>query len=126
MAREHPRYADMEFPDYEFREYPKMVYPGAKDPAKPYDGKGRPLRGIQVANEEEERQALGLADDGDAPKPTLVETSAPNTSRVQTPEDEKAQLVQEAEVLGVTIDKRWSIARIQDAIDTHKAQAAVV
>jgi hypothetical protein len=102
-----------------------MVYPGAKDPSKPYDSRGKPLRGIQVANAEEERQALGLADE-DTPKPTLVPTSAPGTSRVQTPEDEKAQLIQEAEVLGVTIDKRWSVARIQDAIDTHKQAQAVV
>ncbi len=128
--KEHPRYASMDFPDYEYQEFPRMIYPGAADQKKPYGKDGKPLKGIIVHNEDEERIALGLPTEPDpeeAPRarPVLVETGSPGISRLETPEDQKAALLQEADVLGLTVDKRWSIARLQDAIDTHK-QAAVI
>lgn len=133
-AREHPRYANTEWKDYEFREYPKMVYPGAKDPTKPYDKKNRPLRGIQVHNEQEEREALSLGEKdetvSDAPRKgdtvlrggKTVPTATKGVERLRTADDDKTELITEAETLGVKIDKSWSVARIQDAIDTHKSE----
>lgn len=137
--REHPRYENTEWPDYEYREYPKIVYPGAKDQSKPYGANGKPLRGIQVNSEEEEREALGLEDDGaeaETAAPTTarkngaqrggatVSTSARGVERLRTEEDEKNDLIEEAETLGIQFDRSWSPARLQDAIDTHKAEKA--
>lgn len=130
MAKEHPRYANMEWPEYEYREYPKMVYPGAKNPAKPYDAKGRPLRGILVKDEAEEAEVMGEPAPQQEREPEretgrLVPTGSANVERLKTPEDEKAELIERAGVLGVQIDKRWSIAKIQDAIDTHQQKDVV-
>lgn len=119
MAREHPRYANMEFPDYEYREYPKMIYPGAPDPRKPYDKNGKPLKGILVQDEDEERRVLQK----DA---NLLPTISPGVQRVQTPADEKTELLERAKVMGVQVDARWSVARIQDAIDSHGKEEEVV
>lgn len=133
--REHPRYENAEFPDYEYREFPKMVYPGAEDPLKPYKTKGKlagkPLDGVLVHDEEEERIALGLSaeeqEDTGATRKALptrggktVPTSAKGVDRLRTDADEKDDLLQEAETLGLKVDKTWSVGRIQDAIDTHK------
>ena len=133
--REHPRYENAEFPDYEYREFPMMVYPGADDPAKPYKTKGKqagkPLDGIIVNNEEERRVALGLAseeqEETGATRKALptrggktMPTSAKGVDRLRTDDDEKEDLLQEADNLGLKVDKSWSVARIQDAIDTHK------
>jgi hypothetical protein len=116
MAREHPRYASMEFPDYEYREYPMMVYPGAPDQKKPYDPKtGKPLKGVLVENDEE--YARVMAKDAE-----LVPTISPGVQRVQTAEDEKEALLVRAAQLGVQVDKRWGIAKIQDAIDNHERE----
>jgi len=116
----------MEWPDYEFQEYPKMVYPGAKDQNKPYVTKpgrafGKPLGGILVNNEEEERQALSLPDEDDD---SLIETGAPGTRRLVTEDDERTALIERADVLGVQVDKRWSTARLTAAIEA--AQGEVV
>lgn len=121
MPKEHPRYTNFEWPDYEFREFPMMVYPGAPDQKKPYGRDGKPLKGVLVNDEAEYAQVMG--DGGTA---ATVETSASGVSRVRTEADQKAALVEEAETLGVTFDKRWSVARIQDAIDAHRNQAEVV
>lgn len=122
MAREHPRYADMEFPEYEWQEFPRMVYPGAPDQKKPYDKKGRPLKGVIVNDDAEMAAALGTVED--APEPEFV-PAAGGAERLKTAEDEKAELLEEAEVLGVQVDKRWGVAKIQDAIDAHKNDAVV-
>lgn len=133
--REHPRYENTEWPDYEFREYPMMVYPGADDPLKPYKAsgreKGKPLAGILVNNDEERRIALGLdeeeAEDTGATRKAVptrggktMPTSVKGVDRLRTDDDDKGDLLQEAENLGVKVDRTWSVARIQDALDTHK------
>lgn len=133
--REHPRYENAEFPDYEFREYPKMVYPGADDPLKPYKTKGKlagkPLDGVLVRDEDEERRALNLEteeqEETGATRKALptrggktMPTSAKGVDRLRTDDDEREDLLQEAENLGLKVDKTWSLGRIQDAIDTHK------
>lgn len=131
-AREHPRYANFDFSNSppmngEWHEFPMMYYPGATDQKKPYGADGKPLKGIVVRSEEELAAVRGLEP---APKPavvptanpTLEPTSSPGVQRVQTPEDERAALILEADTAGVQIDRRWSLARIQDALDAHRAE----
>lgn len=135
MAKEHPRYQSMEWPDWEFQEFPAMIYPTAPDPKKPYDERGRPLPGVIVQNQAEADEVLGIdrsaaepqegvEGNSAAPTPrTAVPTASPGVSRLPTAEDEKAELIAEAERLGIQqFDKRWSIARMQDCIDTFKAE----
>lgn len=128
--REHPRYETTDWEDYEFREFPMMVYPGAKDQSKPYGSNGKPLKGIIVQNAAEAREALGLdePEEGEkAPAPkksATVPTGAKNVDRLRNEDDDKADALAEAEVLGLKVDKSWSVARIQDAIDTHKGENA--
>lgn len=145
MAKEHPRYEGTEWGGWEFQEFPMMVYPGAPDPKKPYDKHGKPLPGVIVQNVEEAAAVMpkpeaeeapagaeALAPVAEAPAPVAevpaapvatVETS-PGVSRLETDEDVKVRLLAEAERLGVTVDKRWGVGRLQDAIDS--ADAAVV
>lgn len=134
MAKQHPRYEGTDWPEWEFREFPMMVYPGAADQKKPYGDDGRPLAGVIVNTPEEADAALGIV--REAPEPEVKAPAKPvefvpaeNTAgvqRVKTPEDEREELLAEAEQLGVVVDKRWSVARIQDAIDTKKADTTVV
>lgn len=128
--REHPRYENTEWDEYEYREFPMMVYPGSKDGGKTPDPNPRVpgqflQKGVTVANEAERREVLELApEDGAAPaprKPRLIDGATKGTSRLETPEDERLELLQRAEVKGIKVDKTWSIARIQDAIDTFDA-----
>lgn len=131
--REHPRYENTEWDDYEFREYPMMIYPGSKDGGKTPDrDPTRPGRFLQEAvtvNSEAERlAALGLdeaeaEEAAPAPVPTkakLIPTGK-GTSRLQTPDDERAELLEQCETKGIQVDKTWSIARLQDALDTFNA-----
>lgn len=126
--REHPRYENTEWDDYEFREYPLMYYPGAKDQSKPYGANGKPLRGIVVKNAAELREARGLEepDEPEAPaptrKPTTVPTGAKGVERLRTEEDDRKEALEQADVRGLKVDKSWSLARIQDAIDTYDAE----
>lgn len=100
VPREHPNYARMEFPEYEFREFPKMLYPSnADDPFTPVYTKGVPCEGI-IVNDEEEQMAV-------------LATLAPPVREA----DERKRLIALAEVDGVTIDKRWSLAKITAAIE---------
>lgn len=83
-----PHYNGMEFPEYEFREYPKWVYP---------KGTGKP--GIVVANEDEEVAAMktGVAPVREA--------------------DEIKRLIGVADVKGVSVDKTWGVAKLTAAIE---------
>lgn len=132
MAREHPRYADTEWPEYEFHEFPMMVYPGSKDGGKTPDKHetkpGKFLQtGIIVNTEEERREVLGIdaevpADRAFKSDPNKLVDAGGGAKRLATEADERAALLERAEVLGVTVDKRWSLARIEDAIQTHQAE----
>ena len=140
MAKEHPRYASFEWPEYEYREYPRMIYPGAPDPLvaayyKTGKRKGKPIDGVIVNSDEELAAALGIDPpepepaSAPAPKrgaPKKVATGSPGVSRLSNAADEREALIAEAEQLGVQIDKSWSDVRIQDAIDTHKREEEVV
>lgn len=105
MAKEHPRYANMEWPEPEFQDYPRLIYPAGNDPTV-QAARILPLRpgatpvinqGVLVHNAEEERMVM----DG---KPIIREI------------DEKADLLQRAAILGVRVDKRWGADKIQAAI----------
>src|SRR5207245_434885 len=66
MARkEHPRYENCDFGDYEFAEWPMAIYPGSSDGGKTPDRDPRRpgvfLQPVVIVNSEEERrQVLGL------------------------------------------------------------------
>lgn len=128
--REHPRYENTEWDEYEYREFPMMIYPGSKDGGKTPDPNPRLpgqflQKAVTVANEAERRAVLDLApEETDTPapkKPRLIEGATKGSSRLETPEDERLALLQVAETKGIKVDKTWSIARIQDAIDTFDA-----
>lgn len=130
--REHPRYENTEWPDYEFHEFPMMVYPGSKDGGKTPDR--HPTRpgvfeqeAVTVHNEEERRQALGLDEEvgSDAAilsKPLELLPTGKGTSRVKTANDERQELIERLTTAGVQHDKSWSVGRLQDAWDTHEAE----
>ncbi len=129
MAREHPRYASTDWPEWEFIEFPKMVYPGSKDGGKTPDrDPKRPgvllQAGVIVNDEAELRVALELApaeaEDAAPAKPRLVEATG-GAQRLATPDDDIKALRQQCDELGVTYDKKWGAGRLQDAIDTHNA-----
>lgn len=116
--REHPRYENMEWPDWEFREYPMMVYPGAKDPRKPeYEvadrgrNRGRTVLrfpGVVVKNDEELKAVL----DGSA-------EFNPTSGEILTEEDSRQALIRECMTQGLQIDKRWGVEKLQKALDDH-------
>lgn len=132
--REHPRYENTEWEDYEFREFPMMVYPGSADGGKTPDRDPRKpgafLQDPVVVNDEAERRAVLELEPEEAEGPAeprkreFVETSASGVRRLKTPDDDRREALEEAEALGVQVDKSWSLARIQDAIDTHRAEQA--
>lgn len=84
------RYENMEFPDYEFQEYPKAITVGK-------DENGRPIQ--QIANNEDEEAALSKGEE------------------VVREADVRENLIRVAGQRGVQIDKRWSTERIQRALD---------
>jgi hypothetical protein len=98
----HPVYARMDFPAYEFTEYPKMVYPGGMKS----NGLGQTEPGVIVNDADEE--AIAMA--GHA---------------VVREEDERARLLKVAEVKGVTVDKRWGVDRLTAAIKDAGFDAAM-
>lgn len=130
MAKEHPRYENTEWPDYEFHEFPMVVYPGSADGGKTPDADpSKPGKFLQtpvvVADEAERRAALDLdapvAQDDDAARPLsgkLVDAGN-GTKRLETAEDERNALISQLETAGVQYDKRWGLARLQDAWDEH-------
>lgn len=126
----HPRYAAMaeqwEKDNEDWKEFPMMVYPGAPDPRQPvYAEPGDPgykpgklrYEGVVVQNEEE----LARVIDGAGSSGVHRELGQP--ARASTLEDDRDALLQEAANLGLKeVDPAWSLARIQDAIDTKKAE----
>ncbi len=126
--KEHPRYAETEWEDWEFREFPMMVYPTATDQKKPYDANGKPLPGVIVNSDEELRQVMGFDEpeaEAEAPKapaarkkPETVDAGG-GVSRLKTEADEREEVIAALTTAGVQFDKSWSLARLQDALDTH-------
>ncbi len=86
MSKTYTVYDTMKFPDYNYMEYPKHVYPNGPD--KPF---------VEVRSAEEEREAM-------------------SSGVVVREDDEQARLVEVATIKGVKIDKRWGVKRLRDVI----------
>ncbi len=106
MPAEHPRYANMEFVDNGYMEYPKMVYPAGIDPTVPAKmikplragQKAKVNQGVVVNNQDEEKLVM-------------------EGGFIQREGDEKAELLQRAAILGVQVDKRWGVEKIREKIE---------
>ncbi len=93
------RYENFKFPDYEYREYPKTVYPDSPNGKPLINGQGQATsKGITVLNAEEEAAVM-------ASKVLPVRE-----------EDDKARLHAVCEVRGVKYDKRWGNERLREEI----------
>lgn len=94
----HPIYANIQFPDHEYREYPKHI---AKELSVDVDGKPIGRKGVDdfvlVNDENEERIAQGGGE--------VIRT-----------DELKATLIEQAKAMGVMIDKRWSPERLRAAM----------
>ena len=108
----------MEFPDYEYREFPMAVpvLAGAIQ-RSPYDARGKSHPVVIVQNQAE-YDALAGGDVEVVPVNAAVVESA---GRVKTEEDEREALYVKADQVGAKIDKRWSIERIESAIEAAQA-----
>lgn len=92
------RYEKLNFPDYEYREYPKVVYPHSPDGKPVANGKGQQEGGVTVLNAEEEAAVM-------ATKSLPVRET-----------DELERLHMLCSVKGIKCDKRWGVDRIIAAI----------
>lgn len=109
---------NMEFPPYEFREFPQAipVVDGQVMPT-PYDGRNKAHPVVIVESQEELDALMG-------PKVTLVPVSeaAPDgPKRLESEDDIKAALTQQAKHLGISLDQRWGPARMESFIQEHVA-----
>jgi hypothetical protein len=105
-------YDKMEFPGYEFREFPAAVpVVGGKVMPTPYDERGK-SHPVVIVESQAELDAL------QGPEVTLVPVTegSGHAMRVENEDDIRKVLYVQAEQAGVTIDKRWSVARIEDAL----------
>lgn len=123
MAKTHPRYENADFGEWSFNEFPLMLYPGAPDPTKPVyetEGKNRgklKFAGVIAEDEDEAKRIIAGAQ--------TVKPDDGGPARLETAEDALEAKQREATDMGVQFDKRWSLARLQDAIDTKRAEAVV-
>ncbi|MCH9838720.1 hypothetical protein K0U83_23855 [bacterium] len=106
----HPLYPKIEFPTWQFREFPMAVPMKNGKPSldTPYDAKGKALPVVVVNTQEEYDDLVGGAE-------VVAEES-----RLMTEDDERKTLYQDAENCGAVIDKRWTVERIRKAIADHK------
>lgn len=122
-------YDNMVFPDYEFHEWPQAVpvNEAGELQATPYQP---PMRSgkveawpVVIVHSQAELDALR------GPEVTLVPVNpdAPGGAlRVESEEDIRAVLYTQAEQAGVKIDKKWSVARIEETLRTAAAGGEVV
>ncbi len=119
-VRQSTRYDNMKFKPYEFAEFPQAIpVVGSEVQKSPYNAKGK-LHEVVIVNSQEELDAL------QGPQVRLVPVNpdaAVSASRVETEDDVRAVLYVQAEQLGVQIDKRWSVERIESAVKTAAAKA---
>jgi hypothetical protein len=112
----------MEFPEYEFHEFPAAVpVVNGKVMPTPYDENNK-AHPVVIVNSQDELDALR------GPEVVLVPVSGDsNTLRVENEDDIRAVLYVQAEQAGVQIDKRWSVARIEATLqEAAKAKSAEV
>lgn len=105
-------YDDMAFPEYEYREFP-MAVPVVDGVVQdsPYD-EHRKAHPVVMVNSQAELDAL-LEESA-----TLIpQDYEGSVSRVETEDDKRAALLIRADQLGVKVDKRWSLERIEKTIN---------
>ena len=113
------RYDNMDFPRYEFREYPKILYLEGRGKGKPY---------VRVANAEEEAAAMAAHEaktKASAPKAVAVAVDTPDEGAA---DDIQKQQIADArsalDALNWKYDKRWGLDKLQAALTdatTNKA-----
>lgn len=109
------RYDNMDFPRYEYREYPKLLYLEGR-------GKGKPF--VRVENAEEEAAAVAAHE----AKTVKAPPQAPEPDADTGSDDNQRQQITDArealDALGVKYDKRWGLDKLQAALDGATAKAA--
>lgn len=114
-------YDNMTFKKVRYREYPKAIpVVGGKIMDSPYDARGKSHPVVIVASEAEEDALRG-------PGVTLVTTDvrvldAPQ--RVETEDDIRRTLMRQADHLGAKVDGRWSIEKIEAAVQAAARKRA--
>lgn len=123
-------YDQMVFPDYEFQEWPQAVpvnEAGELQPT-PYQPASRSGRvetwPVVIVHSQEELDALR------GPEVTLVPVNPDEAKtgafRVENDDDIRNALLVQAEQLGVKVDKRWSVQRIEETLRAAAADKEVV
>lgn len=109
------QYDEMEFGDYEFREFPMAVpvVDGVIQPT-PYDG-NKKAHPVVIVNSQAEYDALKGGD-----VEVVPQDYEGTVSRVKTEDDEIEALMTEASQAGVKLDRRWSPERMRKTIDDAK------
>lgn len=111
-------YDKMEFPDYEHREFPQAIpFVDGQVMPTPYDARNK-AHPVVIVYSQEELDAL------QGPKVTLVPVSEGSETalRVENEDDIRRVLYVQAEQAGVQIDKRWSVERIEKALQAAKSE----
>jgi len=109
-------YDTFNFPDHEHREFP-MAIPvvNGKIMPTPYDEHHKP-HPVVIVESQAELDALR------GPEVALVEVAGGTSLRVETEDDVREVLYVQASQVGAVIDKRWSVARIEDTIKKQVAK----
>lgn len=121
--RQNTMYDQMEFPPYEYNEFPMAVpvVDGVVQPT-PYDARRRPHPVVIVDNQDQLDELRG-------PAVVLVKVNeaAPDSpQRIESEADIREVLYRQAEQAGVTIDKRWTVARIESTLQAAAAEKDTV
>ena len=106
----HTVFDAIEFPPYEFHEFP-MTVPVNDDGSvadSPYDERHK-LKPVVIVQNQAELDALKGPD-------VVLIAVGDGSSRVQSEADIRAVLYEQAETRGVRIDKAWSVERIEKAL----------
>lgn len=124
-VRQATAYDQFEFDEYEFREFPTAVpvNEAGEVQKSPYRENGKSWPVVHVESQAELDALMGGA-------PVIkVNATAIESSplRVEGEDDIRAALYTQADQAGVKIDKRWSVERLEEALqEAAKAKSAEV
>ncbi len=119
----HTMYDHMVFPEYEYAEFP-MAVPVVDGVVQdtPYDENHKHHEVVIVGSQAELDALKG-------PGVVLVPINpdaVTSAQRVESEDDIREALYEQAKQLGVNIDKRWSVPRIEDTLKAASAPKDVV
>lgn len=118
--RANTMYDNMVFEPVEYAEFPMAVpVRNGVVQSNPYDAKHKPYP-VVIVESQEELDALM----GDAPLVPINPGAPDSPMRVESEDDIRTALYIQADQLGVQIDKRWTVGRIEDTIKTHLSAKA--